>query len=228
RAAASPQPASDSSRAACSATHVSSLGSAGPIDAGSPPTAALIASNALVPTPRAPAQRATHSPSACSTSSIRPSGVYVRQASIPGSGYPHGAFLSTDPLGFAAVAGRLNSRLALLRHSRFRLLFVATFTSGIGNWLAVVALQVDVYDRTQSGWWVGALLVVNVLPAVFLGLLLGPVVDRFSRKGLMIGSDLGRLAVFAVLPFTHSAMATVALAAAAGIGNAFFRPAVLA
>ena len=80
------------------------------------------------------------------------------------------------------MAGRLISRLALLRHSRFRLLFVATFTSGIGNWLAVVALQVDVYDRTQSGWWVGALLVVNVLPAVFLGLLLGPVVDRFSRN----------------------------------------------
>jgi MFS family permease len=126
------------------------------------------------------------------------------------------------------VAGRLISRLVLLRHSRFRLLFVATATSGIGNWLAVVALQVDVYDRTHSGWWVGALLVVNVLPAVFLGLLLGPFVDRFSRKGLMIGSDLGRLVVFAVLPFTSSATATVALAAAAGIGNAFFRPAVLA
>ena len=54
------------------------------------------------------------------------------------------------------MAGRLISRLVLLRHSRFRLLFVATFASGIGNWLAVVALQVDVYDRTQSGWWVGA------------------------------------------------------------------------
>jgi MFS family permease len=126
------------------------------------------------------------------------------------------------------VAGRLISRLALLRHRQFRLLFVATFASGIGNWLAVVALQVDVYDRTHSGWWVGALLVVNVLPAVVLGLVLGPLVDRFSRKGLMIGSDLGRLAVFAALPFTHSAPATVILAAAAGIGNAFFRPAVLA
>jgi MFS family permease len=126
------------------------------------------------------------------------------------------------------VAGRLSSRVSLLRHSRFRLLFVATFASGIGNWLAVVALQVDVYDRTHSGWWVGALLVANVLPAVFLGLLLGPLVDRFSRKGLMIGSDVGRLAIFAALPFTSSATAIVGLAALAGIGNAFFRPAVLA
>jgi MFS family permease len=126
------------------------------------------------------------------------------------------------------LAGRLIHRLELLRHSHFRLLFLATFASGIGNWLAVVALQVDVYDRTHSGWWVGALLVANVLPAVVLGLVLGPLVDRFSRKGLMIGSDLGRLAVFAALPFTQSASGVVVLAAAAGVGNAFFRPAVLA
>jgi MFS family permease len=126
------------------------------------------------------------------------------------------------------VVGNLTSRLAVLGHSRFRLLFLATFASGFGNWLAVIALQVDVYDRTHSGWWVGALLIVNILPAVFIGILLGPVLDRFSRKGLMIGSDLGRLAVFAVLPFTNSAAATVALAALAGIGNGFFRPAVLA
>src|SRR5439155_26393623 len=145
----------------------------------------------------------------------------------PGGVVTRPAFLSTDPLGFAAVAGRLNSRLALLRHSRFRLLFVATAASGIGNWLAVVALQVDVYDRTHSGWWVGALLVATVLPAVVLGLFLGPLVDRFSRKGLMVGSDVGRLAVFAALPYTHSALGPIILAAAAGIGNAFFRPAVL-
>ena len=126
------------------------------------------------------------------------------------------------------MAGHLTPRFGLLRHSRFRLLFLATFGSGFGTWLAVIALQVDVYDRTHSGWWVGVLLVVNILPSVFLGLLLGPVVDRLSRKGLMITSDIVRLAVFAALPFTNSALATVALAAAAGIGNAFFRPAVLA
>src|SRR5579864_7009145 len=122
----------------------------------------------------------------------------------------------------------LRRRLALLRESRFRLLFLATFASGIGNWLAVVALQIDVYDRTHSGWWVGALLVANILPAVFLGVLLGPLVDALSRKGLMIGSDLGRLAVFVALPFVGSAAGIVALAAVAGIGTAFFRPAVLA
>ena len=120
------------------------------------------------------------------------------------------------------------NRLALLRNRRFRLLFVATFGSGLGNWLAVIALQVDVYDRTHSGWWVGDLLIADILPAVFIGLLLGPLVDRLSRKGLMISSDLCRLAVFVTLPFANSAAAIIVLAAVAGIGNGFFRPAVLA
>ena len=122
----------------------------------------------------------------------------------------------------------LRSRFELLGNSRFRLLFFATFASGLGNWLAVIALQVDIYDRTHSGWWVGELLIASILPAVFIGLFLGPVVDRLSRKRLMIASDLVRLAVFVALPFANSAGAVVVLALVAGIGNAFFRPAVLA
>ena len=50
----------------------------------------------------------------------------------------------------------LQSRFALLENSRFRLLFLATAASSLGNWLAVIALQVDVYDRTHSAWWVGS------------------------------------------------------------------------
>jgi MFS family permease len=119
-------------------------------------------------------------------------------------------------------------RLAVLRKPQFRLLFFANLTSGLGNWLALIALQVDVYDRTGSGWWVGALLIGNLLPSIFLGLAFGPLVDRLSRKGLMIASDLGRLLVFCALPFAGSATAIVALAVVAGVGNAFFRPAVLA
>jgi MFS family permease len=126
------------------------------------------------------------------------------------------------------ISTPLRSQLGLLARRRFRLLFLATFASGVGNWLALIALQIDVYDRTHSGWWLGALLIASILPAVFLGLLGGPLVDSLSRKGLMIASDLGRLAVFAALPFVDSAPVIVVLAGIAGVGNAFFRPAVLA
>jgi MFS family permease len=119
-------------------------------------------------------------------------------------------------------------RLAVLQGVEFRRLFAANLASGIGNWLALLALQVDVYDRTHSGWWVGALLTANIVPSIAVGLLLGPLVDRMSRKLLMVASDVGRLAVFAALPFVNSTAGIVGLALVAGIGTAIFRPAVLA
>ncbi len=127
------------------------------------------------------------------------------------------------------MAHPIRRQMELLGSSRsFRLLFLATFGSGVGTWLAVIALQVDVADRTHSGPWIAALLVASILPAIVMGLFLGPLVDRLSRKRLMIASDLARLAVFAALPFVSSAGAIVGLALAAGVATAFFRPAVLA
>lgn len=112
--------------------------------------------------------------------------------------------------------------------ANFRLLFVATLGSGIGTWMATVALTVDIQRRTHSPWWVSALLVVSFLPSVVVGLVAGPLIDRLSRKRLIVGADLVRLAVFAMLPFVNGALTIVIFAAVAGIANSFFRPAVLA
>jgi MFS family permease len=114
------------------------------------------------------------------------------------------------------------------RAPSFRTLFLAALGSGVGTWLAFVALTVDVFDRTHSGKWVGALLIADFAPSIAVGLLLGPFVDRFSRKRLMIASDLFRCAVFCALPFAGNATEIVALAFAAGLATAFFRPAVYA
>jgi MFS family permease len=125
---------------------------------------------------------------------------------------------------------RFGSRqLALLRRApAFRYLFVATLESGLGTWLSVIALTVDVFDRTGSGKWVGALLIVSFIPSVGVGLLLGPLLDRFSRRRVMVASDLVRVGVFCALPFTSSAGAVVALAGVAGLATGFFTPAVYA
>ena len=63
---------------------------------------------------------------------------------------------------------------------------------------------------------------------IFIGLLLGSVVDRLPRQRLMVAADLVRLAVFCFLPFTSSATAIVVAAAVAGLANGFFLPAVYA
>ncbi|MBA3382746.1 MAG: MFS transporter [Actinobacteria bacterium] len=121
------------------------------------------------------------------------------------------------------------SRLGLLRRSpSFGLLFFATAGSGIGTYLAAIALTLDIYARTDSGLWVAALLIADFLPIVLVGLLLGPLFDRLSRRRLMIASDLSRVAVFAALPFVDSPIGIVGLAGVAGIATGFFRPAALA
>lgn len=126
----------------------------------------------------------------------------------------------------AMGSGLIRRQAALLRSApHFRLLFLAAFGSGIGTMLAVIALTVDVYDRTGSGGWVAALLIADFVPTILIGLLLGPIVDRLSRKRLMIGADLVRLAAFLALPFAGGPGAIVALAAVVGFANGFFRPA---
>jgi MFS family permease len=120
-------------------------------------------------------------------------------------------------------------RLRLAREaSGFRLLFLATLASSFGTWLAVVALVVDVYDRTRDATWVSALLIVEFLPVVAIGLLAGPLIDRLPRRSLLVGSDLARLGVFALLAFAGSALHIVLLAFAAGVATSVFRPALYA
>jgi MFS family permease len=110
----------------------------------------------------------------------------------------------------------------------FRLLFFATIGSSLGTLLATIALVIDVKDRTNSGPWVAALMFVEFLPAVAVGLFFGPFLDRLPRRGVMIVSDLVRCGVFCTLPFADSAGQIVALAAIAGFTTGFFRPAVYA
>ncbi|MGE5689783.1 MAG: MFS transporter [Pseudomonadota bacterium] len=119
--------------------------------------------------------------------------------------------------------------LGLVRRAPgFRLLFLATLGSGLGTMLAVIALTVDVYERTGSGAWVSALLIADFLPTIAIGLLLGPLVDRLSRRRLMIASDLVRFGAFVALPFAPDATTIVVLALVVGFANGFFRPAAYA
>jgi MFS family permease len=115
-----------------------------------------------------------------------------------------------------------------LRLPGFRLLFCSTLASSLGTLLAQIALAIDVKDRTNSGIWVGAVLVVGFLPTILVGLTLGPLIDRLERRKLMVIADLVRAVVFLGLVFVGSAGGIVALAFVAGLATGFFRPAVYA
>lgn len=128
---------------------------------------------------------------------------------------------------------RLSSaQLAPLRLPGFRNLFFATFGSSVGTLLAAVALAIDVKDRTAgstySGLWVAAVLIVEFLPTIIVGLVLGPLLDRLERRSLMIVADAARVGVFVALPFAPNAQTVIGLAFVAGLATGFFRPAVYA
>jgi len=127
------------------------------------------------------------------------------------------------------MRGIKGARLGLLKDApAFRLLFLATLASSIGTWLAFVALVIDVGGRTDDANWVSALLIVEFLPIIVIGFFAGRLIDRVSRRWILVISDALRAGVFFALPFTTSALQIIVLALAAGIATSLFRPAVYA
>lgn len=86
--------------------------------------------------------------------------------------------------------------LELLRSNRgFRLLWLGQVVSQMGDWFNIIAVYTIVLNLTGSGRAVGLVLVARFLPSVVLGPLSGLLADRFSRRSIMIISDLLRVAI---------------------------------
>lgn len=88
-----------------------------------------------------------------------------------------------------------------LWNKNFTLIIVGTIISAIGGVGLSLALSVTVYDKTQSTWLTGLYSALTFLPTLFLPLLIGPVIDKFSRLKIIYSLDylLGILFVFFAL-----------------------------
>ena len=103
----------------------------------------------------------------------------------------------------------------------------------LGSEIARFGVAVWIYEATQSVWAFAAQLLANTVPGILVAPLAGVVVDRYSRKLVMIGAATialtGTLIVLAGASFGHLSMiAVVAGAALASIGEAFQWPALSA
>jgi predicted MFS family arabinose efflux permease len=84
----------------------------------------------------------------------------------------------------------------LLRRNRsFRQLWLGQVVSQMGDWFNTIALYTIILKLTGSGRDVGLLLVARFLPSFLFGPISGVIADRFSRRRIMIVSDLLRAAV---------------------------------
>ena len=125
------------------------------------------------------------------------------------------------------MLGQLTAQFAIVRmpeHGGYRNLLLARLISALGTWTAFFAVRIALYDQTNSVLWVSILLFAELLPSVILGIVVGPLIDRWPRKRMMVLSDLGGAVTFGLLPFVHSPAGICALSAVAGFSAAFFRP----
>ena len=84
----------------------------------------------------------------------------------------------------------------LLRRNRnFRQLWLGQVVSQMGDWFDTIALYTIILNLTGSGRDVGLLLVARFVPSFLCGPLSGVVADRFSRRTIMIVSDVLRAVV---------------------------------
>jgi predicted MFS family arabinose efflux permease len=86
--------------------------------------------------------------------------------------------------------------LELLRGNRdFRQIWLGQVVSQMGDWFNTIALYTIVLNLTGSGRAVGLVLVARFVPCFIIGPLSGVLADRFSRRRIMIVSDLLRALV---------------------------------
>jgi MFS family permease len=73
-----------------------------------------------------------------------------------------------------------------LRFRDFRLLVIGAFIAAIGEQMVTIAIGWELYNRTGSALALGIVGLVQVLPVILLSLPGGHVADRYSRKRIVI------------------------------------------
>lgn len=122
----------------------------------------------------------------------------------------------------------MNHYAPLLRDRGFRAIWAASAISGLGDRIAAIALYLLIFRQTGSPVDLGILAATQIVPAILLGPVTGLVCDRFSRKSIMIASDLVSALVVAAIPLAQTPGQVYLLAVALGCGRQFTGPARLA
>ena len=94
--------------------------------------------------------------------------------------------------GAVHLPGRSKGAFRALRHRNFRLLFPAMVVSNIGGWAQRIAQDWLVLELThQSAQDLGIVTALQFLPTVFLSTWAGLLADRFSKRMLLVYTNLG-------------------------------------
>jgi predicted MFS family arabinose efflux permease len=89
--------------------------------------------------------------------------------------------------------------LSVLRRRDFALLWTGGLVSVAGDWVLNAALPFFVYEATGSTFATAGMIVARLAPSVLLGSVAGVFVDRWSRKRVLVSTNLVQAGVVALL-----------------------------
>jgi MFS family permease len=94
------------------------------------------------------------------------------------------------------TVGRFESyKILFATNRRYRRFWLSGVISQLGNWFNYIGIFVLLTKLTGSGGAVSWFLIAKFIPTSFLGPAAGVIADRFSRKTIMIMSDLLRVLI---------------------------------
>lgn len=122
------------------------------------------------------------------------------------------------------------STFAALRYANYRLYFAGQLVSLSGSWMQVVAQGWLVFHLTRSELWLGIVAAAAGLPSIVISPFAGVLIDRFSRRAILLATQVVLMALAAVMAALTLSSAVqvwhvVVLAALAGVANAVDAPA---
>jgi MFS family permease len=137
---------------------------------------------------------------------------------------------SVDPIPLSALPSASPSSFAAMRHRNYQLYFGGQLISNIGTWMQIIAQAWVVYQIGHSELALGLVAFASAIPTLIISPWGGVVVDRVSRRNLLMMTQAGAMLlafVLAALTFTNVVKEwhVIGLAALLGVVNAFDAPA---
>ncbi|MCO4744705.1 MAG: MFS transporter [Proteobacteria bacterium] len=77
-------------------------------------------------------------------------------------------------------------------NDNFRRVWLGEVVSFLGDWFSLIALYTVVQELTDSTTALAGVIVGKTLPIFLMTPIAGPLADRFDRRWILIGSDIGR------------------------------------
>jgi MFS family permease len=95
----------------------------------------------------------------------------------------------------ASLGRQLGDFRALLNLHNYQRLWAAQIISTCGDRFTQIALTTLIFTITRSDAGIGLVLAISVLPQALFSIPAGVAADRFSRRGLLVTTDLARAAI---------------------------------